>query len=161
MARIRRNTRTHRMKRLETDGFRFRWTSGQPSRGEYRRIRWLATLRKDEAARHNHVHRCCCNRFLPILAFSLGPPTPGCLFSRQRCTTYRLYTGANLNVVAVYPGSFQIRHVQDAPISVDTCAPRQPWNVSNAILSLLIPGLVTVAPFYVRGVSRKPNWSTA
>lgn len=61
-------------------------SGGQPSRGGF--VDWLAAERMKRRCRSN-VHRCCCNRFLPILA---APALPRRAVSRQRYTTYRLYT---------------------------------------------------------------------
>lgn len=63
----------------------------------------------------------------PVSAPASYLSSPPSHAARQRYTTYRLYTGRKrLTLPTVYPDSLQIRHVQDAPISLDTCVSRHP-----------------------------------
>lgn len=70
--------------------------------------------------------------------------------ARQRYTTYRLYTGRKrLTLPTVYPDSLQIRHVQDAPISLDTCVSRHPLFTTFILPTVVRGGLsskVTIIP---------------
>lgn len=146
------------MKRLETDGFRFRWTGGQPSRGERAGgfVDWLHCGRMKQRGATT-IHRRCCKpaSYLSSLP-PLGPPTLRCLcflptaiyyvpfVHRLQTLTSRRVRSALCTLRAVRLAS-QIRHVQDAPISVDTCVSRRilaqhrtPSTFPNTLPSLFL-----------------------
>jgi len=121
-------------KPTETDGFRFGQTGGQPSR-ERESLRsgfvdWPRhrTDKPTVATAVSYVARCCIRRSSPILLIPAShslppsPPPPPPTRIRSPPSMTAIYY-----VRFVYPfreGDFQIRHVQDAPISADTCASR-------------------------------------